>query len=387
MRPPAPLDEAERLRILHELDVLDTDPEVDYDDVVSLAAHICGVPMSLVSLVDADRQWFKARIGLDATETSRDVSFCAHAILGKDLMVVPDALADRRFADNPAVRQDPGVRFYAGAPLVTTDGHALGTLCVVDAVPRRLSLGQLQALRALARQVTAQLELRRYGSLLARNLARLHALERHLDDLGALAGLLRGPLIALRQGLDDRRIDWDAAIMPHAEPFGRLLDELLHLAGPAPAAALHLRDVDLATLTQRAVESVRPIADAKNVPVLNTRNGRTLVHADPVRLEQALGHLLYNAIKYAPTGGRVEVATTSESGPTVRVLDRDPVSGSRPSLFGHFYDGAIGRGLDVAGPDRGLGIVKAIFDAHHASVALCDRPGDGTSLHVVFPAP
>jgi signal transduction histidine kinase len=381
-----PPDEVERLRVLRDLDVLDTAAESDYDDVVTLAAQICGVPMSLVSLIDADRQWFKARIGLDATETSRDVSFCAHAILGKDLMVVPDAATDARFADHPAVTQTPGVRFYAGAPLVTTDGFALGTLCVVDATPRRLSLAQLQALRALARQVTAQLELRRYGTLLARNLARLHALERHLDDLGALANLLRGPLTALRAGLEQETVDWGVITAP-AEPLGRLFDELLHLAGPAPAAALHLRDVDLATLTQRAVDAVRPIAAAKNLPVLNTTSGSTLVHADPVRLEQALGHLLFNAVKYAPDGGRVEVSTTSETGPTVRVLDRDPVAGDRPSLFGHFYDGAIGRGLDAAGPDRGLGIVKAIFDAHHASVALCDRPGDGTSLHVVFPAP
>jgi len=384
--PPRPANEADRLRVLYELEVLDTAAESDYDDVVTLASQICGVPMSLVSLIDADRQWFKARIGLDATETSRDVSFCAHAILGKDLMVVSDAATDARFADHPAVTQNPGIRFYAGAPLVTTDGFALGTLCVVDATPRRLSLAQLQALRALARQVTAQLELRRYGMLLARNLGRLHALERHLDDLGALAHLLRGPLTALRAGLADETVD-QALITPHAEPLGRLFDELLHLAGPAPAAALHLRDVDLATLTQRAVDAVRPIADAKNLPVLNTTTGRTLVHADPVRLEQALGHLLFNAVKYAPSGGRVEVSTTSETGPTVRVLDRDPAAGDRPSLFGHFYDGAIGRGLDAAGPDRGLGIVKAIFDAHHASVALCDRPGDGTSLHVVFPAP
>src|SRR3954447_364818 len=192
--PPRPANEADRLRVLYELEVLDTAAESDYDDVVTLASHICGVPMSLVSLIDADRQWFKARIGVDATETSRDVSFCAHAILGKDLMVVPDAATDARFADHTAVTQTPGAPLYAGAPLVTTDGYALGTLCVVDAAPRRLSLSQLQALRALARQVTAQLELRRYGALLALGNARLHELERRMDDFAALAGSLREPL-------------------------------------------------------------------------------------------------------------------------------------------------------------------------------------------------
>lgn len=386
MRPPTPPDEADRLRVLHELDVLDTPPEADYDDVVALASRICGVPMSLVSLIDAERQWFKARIGVDASETSRDVSFCAHAILGRDLMVVPDATIDARFANHPAVTNNPGVRFYAGAPLVTSDGYAMGTLCVVDAAPRRLSLAQLQALRALARQVTAQLELRRYGAVLARDNARLHLLERHLDRFAALAGQLREPLTALRSMLAGQPCPY-GAIMPHAVPFGHLVDELLHLAGPSPAGALHLRDVDLGTLTQRAVEAVRPIADAKNIPVLTRLDRLMPVHADPVRLEQALGHLLFNAIKYAPEGGRVEVATALEAGPSIRVHDRDLAVGERPSLFSHFYDGAMGRPPGEAGPDRGLGIVKAIFDAHHATLALCDRPGDGTSLHVVFPSP
>jgi signal transduction histidine kinase len=301
-------------------------------------------------------------------------------------MVVPDTTTDARFADHPAVVHNPGVRFYAGAPLVTSDGYAMGTLCVVDAKPRRLSLAQLQALRALARQVTAQLELRRYGAALTRDNARLHAIERHLDRFAALAGQLRDPLAAVRGMLTGEPCAREA-IMPHAAPLGRLVDELLYLAGPSPAGALHLRDVDLATLTQRAVEAVRPIADAKNIPVLTRLGDRMPVHADPVRLEQALGHLLFNAVKYAPDGGRVEVATALEAGPTIRVHDRDLAGGVRPSLFSHFYDGAMGRPPGEAGPDRGLGIVKAIFDAHHATLALCDRPGDGTSLHVVFPSP
>jgi hypothetical protein len=143
------------------MEVLDTAPESDFDDIVALASEVCAAPISLVTLVDADRQWFKAKVGMPLDETSRDVSFCAHAILGKDLLVIPDATADARFADNPYVRTDPGVRFYAGAPLVTSDGSALGTLCVVDHHPHRLSLDQLRALRALARRVTEQLDLRR----------------------------------------------------------------------------------------------------------------------------------------------------------------------------------------------------------------------------------
>src|SRR3954451_20412036 len=117
MHAPLPDNEINRLAALYELDVLDSDAERDFDDIVGLAASVCGVPMSLVSLVDADRQWFKARVGTDLTETPRSLSFCAHAILGRDLLVVPDARQDARFADNPAVASEGGVRFYAGAPL------------------------------------------------------------------------------------------------------------------------------------------------------------------------------------------------------------------------------------------------------------------------------
>ena len=156
-----PPDEAERLEELRQLRILDTLAEAEYDDLVFLASHICDTPIALVSLVDADRQFFKARIGLDVTETPRDLAFCAHAILRPELMVVEDATADERFADNPLVTSDPNIRFYAGTPLMTAAGHSMGTLCVIDRVPRRLDASQAKSLRALGRQVEALLSLRR----------------------------------------------------------------------------------------------------------------------------------------------------------------------------------------------------------------------------------
>src|SRR3954453_1756356 len=122
MQAPLPANEIDRLAALYSLDLLDSPPEKDFDDIVALAASVCGVPMALVSLVDADRHWFKARIGTDLTEMPRDLAFCAHAILGKDLLVVPDARQDTRFVDNPVVSIEGGIRFYAGAPLITTEG-------------------------------------------------------------------------------------------------------------------------------------------------------------------------------------------------------------------------------------------------------------------------
>jgi PAS domain S-box-containing protein len=160
MKAPLPENEAERLVTLHGLGILDTRPEPAYDELSALAAHICQTPVALISLVDEHRQWFKSRVGWTPTETPREAAFCAHAILQPDLMVVPDTLADERFANNPLVTSPSGIRFYAGAALVTDEGLALGTLCVLDHEPRGLTAEQGRALRALSHQVVAQLRLR-----------------------------------------------------------------------------------------------------------------------------------------------------------------------------------------------------------------------------------
>ncbi len=162
MKAPLPPTEAARLAALRSLDIVDTAPEEAFDDLAALAASICQTPLAFISLVEEDRQWFKSRVGWTAaSETPRDVSFCGHAILRPDLLIVPDAAADARFADSPLVSGDPLIRFYAGAPLTTPDGHALGTLCVIDHRPRDLTADQAQALRILGRQATALILMRR----------------------------------------------------------------------------------------------------------------------------------------------------------------------------------------------------------------------------------
>ena len=158
---PIPANETKRLKVLWQYQVLDTIPEEVFDDLTELAARICEAPIAMITLVDEDRQWFKSKVGVSVNETSRDISFCGHAINHSDLFVVPDASKDERFAQNPLVISEPKIRFYAGAPLITPDGYALGTLCVIDKISRDLRPDQKQALRVLARHVMSQLELRR----------------------------------------------------------------------------------------------------------------------------------------------------------------------------------------------------------------------------------
>ena len=251
MTAPIPAAEPARLTALRESQILDTPPDDAYDDIVRLAAHLCGAPIAAVSLVDSDRQWFKSILGLDARETPRDVAFCAHTILQPGVFVVPDAQADGRFSDNPLVTGDPNIRFYAGFPLMTPEGLALGSLCVIDRVPRRLTADQEAALGILARQVASQIELGR----------RVAAQERLIAEREQSDSLFRSAIDSMQEGfvLQDR----DGAIRlcnPRAEEIlGLTADQLMgrtsldpewrttrpdgtELPGPEHPAMISLRD-------------------------------------------------------------------------------------------------------------------------------------------------
>ncbi|MET1022999.1 MAG: GAF domain-containing sensor histidine kinase [Pseudoxanthomonas sp.] len=301
----APLSPNEGLRLeaLRSYGILDTPREAAFDDITQLAAMICNAPMALISLVDKDRQWFKSNVGLGAEQTPLDASICAHTILQDEVFVVNDTLGDPRFIHNPLVSGDPHLRFYAGAVLRTPDGLALGSMCVLDTVPRQLAPQQLQALTALARQAMAQMELRRMLTL-------AQEANRYRARLMAIAGHdLKTPLRTAGYAIDKVRRKVDAETAAQLEPardalsqIGREFDQLasLSVAG-GDFAKPDLVDFPLQDVLNAIMSTWRRPAELRGlrlrmVPTsLRVRSHRTL-------LSTLLGNLLGNAVKYTHTG-------------------------------------------------------------------------------------
>ena len=285
--------EAARLAAVRRYRILDTEPERQFDDLTMLASQICGAPIALITLIETDRQWFKSRVGITATETPRSVAVCDHAIRQSEVFIVEDALQDVRFAANPFVIGPAGIRFYAGAPLITDDGYALGTLCVMDHVPRNLTTEQREALEALRRQVLAQLELRRNLDALAEALQARDAAEQARERL----------IGDLRASLDN--VAKISRLLPYCSSCR------LNLVVPADPASI----------------------DRVSEGVMHVLRERGLQGDDEERVELALQEALANAVRHGCQGDPTKqlqcIVTTDDSGEVVIVV-RDPGSGFDP---------------------------------------------------------
>ncbi|MBT8202383.1 MAG: GAF domain-containing sensor histidine kinase [Acidimicrobiia bacterium] len=391
-------NEAARQAALDAYAIVDTAAEDAYDDITFLAAQICGTPIALVSLIDRDRQWFKSRVGIEATETSRDVAFCAHAIQRpQELFVVPDAIRDARFSDNPLVVNDPSIRFYAGAPLTTTHGHAVGTLCVIDRVPRDLDRTQTESLLALSRMVVAQMELR---------LAKDHAEAADKAKMRFLANMsheIRTPLNAIL-GLsevmsveaygplgDDRYGEFVSDIHGAGNHLLGLIDEVLDYAA-VEGDHLKLKEamVDPDAIVDSVMRMLAVHSREKGIELTaSVPDGLPLVLADEQRLRQVLINLGTNAIKFTPAGGRVElrVSTTPAGGMQIVVSDTG-IGMTADELdvaltpFGQIEGDVAMR----SGSGLGLPITKRLVESHGGILQLSSSPGGGTEATMTLPA-
>jgi signal transduction histidine kinase len=398
VRAPLPEDEPARVAALRDAQVLDTAPEEDFDDIALLASEICGTPMGLVSLVDTDRQWFKAKVGLEMDQCHRDLSFCAHTITGHELLEVPDAAQDLRFMDNPFVLGDDSIRFYAGAPVVLDGTLAVGTVCVVDHVPRELTSSQRRGLRSLARHAAVQLELRRYARKAGEIADRLRQVDRMKDSfLATVSHELRTPLSSIRGYLEMLlEDDFDAetsrrflsVMQRNSDRLLRLIDDLLLVARlTEDGLQLDLAEVDLAELTHQVTSACRPLADHKEVKLRDRTESPVPARGDAKWLCQALNHLVVNAIKFTAAGGEIAVDASAEDEPELLITDTGVgiAADDLPHVFDRFFRSASADQMATPGPGLGLAIVRSIIDAHHGTIRVHSEPGIGTTVRVTLP--
>jgi signal transduction histidine kinase/CheY-like chemotaxis protein len=417
---PIPENEAARLQALRECAILDTAPEPEYDDLVALAASICATPLAAISLIDDARQWFKARVGIDARETSRELSFCAHTICqpGGEPLVVDDASADERFATYANVACAEGLRFYAGVPLVTQDGAAIGSLCVADLRPRRMGDKELVALRTLGRHLINALELRRLVRRQAVTIADLERTRRALDEarmaaerateaksrfLASMSHEIRTPLnaiLGMTTLLADLPLEGEArecsdTIRSSGEILLGLVNDILDLSKiESGRLVLDPAPFDPADIVRRSADCLRGAARAKDLS-LELRIAPEIparVVGDSVRLRQILVNLLANAIKFTARGGVVveaSLAPASDSGaPVLAFAVSDTGIGIAPdrvvNLFNDYAQAEASTARHYGGTGLGLAISKRLAEAHGGRIWVESTPGQGSTFRFTF---
>lgn len=382
--PPARSAELHRLATLRRYQILDTAREAAFDDITRLAALICGTPMALISLVEQNRQWFKSEVGLGVSETPIGSSICAHAIQQDGLFVVPDTLADARFVHNPLVTGEPNLRFYAGAPLHTADGVPLGTVCVLDSQPRKLTAAQADALQALARQTMAQIELRQ---LLAQSQESNH----YRRQLMAIAGHdLKTPVrtasYAIRKVQRTLTPEQGAPLNVATEALARIDREFSQLAAMAGTegalVAPDQTDVALADVLAPLLELWREAASAKGLRLRYVPT-RLRVCSHPALLSTLLGNLLANAVKYTEKGSVLVGCRRRGDRAVVEIIDTGLGMDERQTgdMFGAFHQ------VDPHSEGLGLGlwIVRSTAESLGHQVRVASAPGRGSRFSVEMP--
>jgi len=329
-KPNTPSNENDRLKELRRLNILDSEQEKDFNELVELASIICGVPISLVTLVDTDRQWFKAKKGLAADSTHRDVSFCGHAINEDGIFIVENAVADKRFYDNPLVTGDPNIRFYAGMPIKSVNGSNLGTLCVIDSQPKKLSEAQIEALQILGGQVSKLIELRDKKQQLEEKNEKLESLNQLNNRITSIISHdLRGPINSLRAYLNSNYIDQNspedlAQLFPLIKNNLNSLNELVEnlLDWSKSTGDVNFTVVKVKTLVLEVCSLFEGNAIDKNINLHIEIDDDIKVKADQAMLKFTMRNLINNAIKFTENGKiTVDFEKTNDNQVIIKVTD------------------------------------------------------------------
>ena len=390
IRPEKFKNENERLKILESYSILDTISESDYDNLTAIASEICNTPISLVTLLDNDRQWFKSHQGLSVSETSKDISFCAHAINEiDDVFIVQDARKDIRFHDNPLVTGDPNIVFYAGLVLKTIDNLPLGTLCVIDNKPNLLSQSQIKSLKALSNQVMNLLELRKNKLLLEkaneeleennRELERFafiaaHDLKSPLNNISSLANLLSKDYHSKIDLEGQKIIDY---IMSSAENLKKLIGGLLDYSKTTKLIREDKTEVNL----EKLKEDMFGLFSFENKCLITLKSNLTNIYSNRIAIEQILINLIANSDKYCDkeiTEIEIEVKE-NETHYAIAVKDNGPgiMKEFQRKIFDIFETlsndkfGNIGNGI-------GLATVKKLVESLGGQIKVESEIGKGT---------
>lgn len=384
-----PDNEPQRLFALQQYKILDTSPDSAFDELADLAAEICDTPIALVSLVDESRQWFKANFGLDVRETARSVAFCAHAILQDDLFVVPDALQDERFADNPLVTGSPNIRFYAGAPLFTADGCGLGTLCVIDKKPRTLTPTQRKALSVLRRHVLNLMEMRRQNLELQSLNAELdsftyaasHDLVAPIRRIVSFCRILKEDFPLVVDSDSGKLLD---RVEKSALDMRELVDGLLSLSRVSRLSINGTR-IDLSKMAAEIIDELKAADPQRQV---DTRVASDLwAYGDQRLVRIALTNLLANAWKFSAKqlDAKIEVGAQARDGVQLFFV-KDNGAGFdmdyADKIFMPFK--RLHGDEEFAGSGIGLATVQRIIQRHSGEIFAEASPGKGATFFFKF---
>ncbi len=390
-----PQNEAARLEALYSYDILDSVVEKEFDDLAQLVSDICDTPIALISFVDAERLWCKSSIGLNITEIDRNTSFSAHSLLDEGIFEVEDAFKDERFWDNPLVTGAPYIRFYAGAPLTTSSGYALGALCIISNKPNKLTSWQRNTLKVLSNEVMSRLELRKskqiehtaqLSSFLASSVS--HETKMPISGVLGLVDLL------LKTPLNEKQKHYIKAIKHSGESLLHIADDIMDLSTVAAGKQIiKQKPFDLTVVIQDLIDRYTPLAEKKHIELRNEiAPAKHNYIGDPQRLQQVLANLLSNAIKFTDQGRvvlRMKELSRNNAQAQLRFSVIDTGTGlsekQQSQIFQRVQQVNNGLPSHFATAGIGLSVCKQLLELMQGDIGIRSEPGKGSNFWFTLP--